>query len=81
MSSPKYPVPPLLQGIFLQSQYNTWLREKSWALFKRDKRRKLPFAITGTIELYKNMVHSAICASTMQDPYTGDMLDCGLITR
>lgn len=80
-SSPKYPVPPLLQGILSQSLYNTCVRVKSWTLFKRDKRRKLPFAITGTIEIYKNMVHSAMCASTMQDPYTGDTLDCGLIAK
>jgi hypothetical protein len=77
----RYPLPEFLEGIITQVKYNGWLRTKAWGLLRRDRRRKLPFALNADITLYKDMVHKAICAAGTQDPYTGETLQWELIDK
>jgi hypothetical protein len=81
MPAPHYPLPPYLQGRITQTRYDNWLRVKSWALLKRDRKRKRPYATPGSITMYKDAVQAAVWASGVTDPYTGDALAWELIDR
>lgn len=74
-----FPLPPVLRGTITPAAYDNWVRVKSWALFKRDRKRKLPPALNCPVALYKAEVNSAVAASGPLDPYTGDKLAWGLI--
>jgi hypothetical protein len=75
-----FPLPQFLQGLLTPAAYDNWVRVKAWALFKRDKRRKLPVALKSTIVQYKETVNGAVGASGPLDPYTGDKLKWDLIS-
>jgi hypothetical protein len=69
-----FPLPALLTGLMSPAEYNELVRVKAWALLKRDRKRKLPLALTNSIASYKAMVNSAIAAGGPFDPYTGERL-------
>ena len=74
----KYELPSFLAGIVTQAVYDKWLRAKSQAHFKRDKKRGNQ-AITN--ESYKIAIHRAVVDSKGFDEYTGETLDWKLIGK
>ena len=75
----RFPLPAVLEGLLPPAAYNNWVRVKAWALFKRDRKRKLPVALKSSVDLYKETVNGAVAAGGPLDPYTGDALKWGLI--
>jgi hypothetical protein len=69
-----FPLPTYLIGTITAAVYNVWVRVKSWALFKRDKKRKLPVTLKSSVVQYKQTMNNAVEAGGLLDPYTGDML-------
>jgi hypothetical protein len=81
MPAPKYPLPSYLAGTTSQDHYNKWLDRKALALFLRDKRRKRPYALAATRQLYKQKLHDTVMANASVDPFTGDALRWDLIHK
>jgi hypothetical protein len=69
-----YLLPTYLEGICSQKVYSKWLLQRARELYKRDKKQKRPCALTGSRSLYRKAIHEAVCAGSLFDPYTGDML-------
>jgi hypothetical protein len=74
-----FPLPAVLQGLMTPPEYNKLVRVKAWALFKRDRKRKLSVALTSSIDLYKETVNKAFASSGRLDPYSGEELRYDLI--
>ncbi len=75
----KYPLPPLLSGVFSVSAYDKWLNCKADSLRTRDIRLKRSFPVSCSKAVYKQKIHAAILASGGKDPYTGDTLRYDLL--
>jgi hypothetical protein len=73
------PLPSFLNGTCTDSEYRRWLRRKAVALFRRDKMRKIPFALESSFAVYRQLIHRAVMESGLYDPYTGDQLRWDLI--
>jgi hypothetical protein len=75
----KYPLPPVLNGIFNVSRYDKYLNCKADTLRKRDLRNGRPFAYQSSKAVYKSKIHAAFLNAGTKDPYTGDELRYDLI--
>jgi hypothetical protein len=54
-----YPLPSFLAGRVTVGLYNRWLDAKALWLFKRDKKRRKPYAAKSSKALYKSLIHLA----------------------
>src|SRR5690606_26427136 len=72
----RYKLPPFLDGIVEPKAYEKWLRRKSAALVKRDRKRDRPC----TCAAYREAIHKAVISSAGKDAYTGEYLDWSLIS-
>lgn len=73
----KYELPAFLVGTVTQAQYERWIRHKSRAHVRRDRKRGNP---TATNEEYNLAIHRAVIESEGGDFYTGERLDWSLIS-
>jgi hypothetical protein len=67
----KYPVPPYLAATTSQTDYDSWLNNKSANLLRKDKRRKRPCGRNATLSMYKAKIHQAVCNGNGRDPLYG----------
>jgi hypothetical protein len=81
MPVPKYPLPAFLIGIMTLLQYDKWLQVRAESLFKLDKARKRPYAIAGSIPMYKEKIHEAVLKNGTIDPFMGDPLNWELVQK
>jgi hypothetical protein len=59
--------------------YEKWLEKRGNEIYKRDLARSRPFALSGSVSLYKQNIHEAVVNSGGIDPYTGELLRWDLI--
>lgn len=76
--SPKYQRPGFLPSEVNQQVYERWLRGRSAAHFRRDRRRGNS---TSTGEEYRLAIHRAVLESNGTDFFTGEQLNWSLIGR
>ena len=75
----KYRLPSFLEGVLSLEVYKNWLDHRSDELYMRDRKRKCPYALNGSKQLYKETIHAAVQSGGPNDPYTGDALRFDLI--
>jgi len=75
----KYPLPAFLEGRCTPSVFYKWMNCKADTLFRRDKKRGMPYAKTASKSIYKAKIYAAVVASGNLDPFTGDSLAWELI--
>jgi hypothetical protein len=75
----KYFLPDFLTGRITLAAYKKWLDGRAGKLYVRDRALGRPFALHGSKELYKQMIHQAVLAGGMFDPFTGAALQWELI--
>jgi hypothetical protein len=75
----KYPVPSFLNGICTESTYSRWLDVKSNSLFQRDEERNKPYVHGISPVQYRQLIHQAVIATGLYDPYTGEAMRWDLI--
>jgi hypothetical protein len=78
-SPQKYFLPPFLTGIISEKDYLRWLRRKASHLYHSDLNQGTTCAKNGSAKLYKQLIHQAILACGMLDPYTGESLRYDLL--
>jgi hypothetical protein len=76
-----YPLPPFLQGVVSLKDYREWLDMKGHNLRLRDLKLKRPYAKVNPILAYKQKIHQAVLDGGQFDPYTGEKINWGLISR
>jgi len=76
----KYPLPSFLEGKCTPSAYFKWLDAKANTIFRRDRKRRKPYAIASTVAIYKGKVHNAVTSGGQYDPYTGEPLAWELVS-
>lgn len=74
-----YSVPEVLQNQISALTYRQWLNVKASSLRKRDLRTHKPFANATPRNVYMQKLNSAVIATGLFDPYTGDALRWDLI--
>jgi len=74
----KYSAPPYVLDHVKQSLYLDWLRKKAAAHVKRDRKR---WNETISASLYQDAIHRAVKGGDGKDPYTGALLEWGLIGK
>ncbi len=74
----KYEIPQFLAGLLSQETYEKWLRRKSQAHVKRDRKRGNSEA---TGKSYRVAIHTAVIDSQGKDAYTGENLHWNLISQ
>ncbi|HWZ42240.1 MAG TPA: hypothetical protein VNW97_02130 [Candidatus Saccharimonadales bacterium] len=74
----KYELPPFLEPILTQANYERWLLRKAMAHVRRDRKRGNQPA---TSEIYRMAIHKAVCSSNGKDDYTGEPLDWKLTSK
>jgi len=72
----KHTMPPFLEGKVCPEAYDRWLRRKTMAHVKRDRKRKH----ICTVAAYREAIHAAVILSEGKDAYTGEPLDWTLIS-
>jgi hypothetical protein len=78
---PCYMLPPFLQGVVSLKDYRDWLDHKANHLWVRDNKLKRPYAEENTKMVYKQSIHQAVLDGGEFDPYTGEKLNWGLISK
>jgi hypothetical protein len=78
---PKFPVPPIFADQCTQEDYNKTLTKRSKTLFKRDKKKKMPWVSTSSAAIYRAKMHEAFSNAGLNDPYTGDKIGYNLIGK
>ena len=76
-----YPLPSFLGGIVSSRDYNIIVYHRASAMQERDRHRKIAIAFTVHVRAYSDSMNSAVFRSGQTDPYTGDMLDWGLVRQ
>jgi hypothetical protein len=79
MQSKKYPPPDFVLVLTDIATYEKWLEKRANEVRQRDVKRGKPFALNGSVEMYKECIHAAVCACGGCDPYTGERLRWDLI--
>jgi hypothetical protein len=74
----KYQLPPFLLGQVTHGVYKQWLRRRTQAHVRRDRRRGNETAIG---EAYRDAIHSAVLESGGLDFYTGEELNWLIIGK
>mgnify|MGYP001286553180 FL=1 len=74
----KYALPPFLSNVVNQEAYEHWLRRKTQAHVRRDRKRGNTTAVG---ESYREAMHLAVIESAGLDAYTGEVLDWNLISQ
>ena len=77
-SNRKFERPSFLPREVTQAKYDYWLRRKSLAHARRDRKRGNS---TATVAAYKQAIHIAVCCSEGRDSYTGEELNWTLISK
>lgn len=80
MSSSAHPLPSSLQGRVSQQDYGKWLERNASRLFKRDRKRGMPYSVKSTRAEYRTLIHLAVVNGSRFDPYTGEELTWELIS-
>jgi hypothetical protein len=82
MNTPaKYILPDFLQGVISLDVYKNWLDHRADEIYMRDRKRKCPYALNGSKQLYKEAIHQAVLGNGRTDPFTGDILRWDLIGK
>jgi hypothetical protein len=68
-----------LQGRCSLATYKKWLYVRARELFNKDRLRKKPYALTGSVPFYKMLIHQAVNRGGQTDPFTADSLKWELI--
>lgn len=77
----KYPLPAYLKGVQTPYVYSHWVVGKSATVYRRDCRRKRPYALKSSQGEYGDAIHEAMIAGNGIDPFTGDRLRFELIDK
>jgi hypothetical protein len=78
---PWYLLPPFLQGVISVKDYRHWLELKGHNLRRRDLNLKRLFAKENSFAVYKQKIHQAVLDGGGLDPFTGEKLDWGLVSK
>jgi hypothetical protein len=76
-----YALPPFLLGVISQKDYCDWLERKGHNLRQGDTKLKRPYAKENTVMVYKQKIHQAVLDGGEFDPYTGEKINWGLISK
>jgi hypothetical protein len=76
-----YALPPFLLGVISQKDYCDWLQRKGHNLRQGDTKLKRPYAKENTVMVYKQKIHQAVLDGGEFDPYTGEKINWGLISK
>ena len=76
-----YPLPPFLMGAVSLKDYRKWLDMKGQNLRIRDLKLKRPYAKPNSVMMYKQKINQAVLDGGQFDPYTGEKINWGLISR
>lgn len=74
----KYQIPTFLGALITQERYERWLRGRTAAHIRRDRKRGNK-AASG--EVYRVAMHTAVVMSEGVDHYTGELLDWALLGK
>jgi hypothetical protein len=78
---PFYSLPPFLEGVISVTDYRHWLENRGTVLRQTDIKLKRPYAKLNSTMAYKQKIHQAVLDGGQFDPYTGEKINWGLISR
>jgi hypothetical protein len=76
-----YTLPPFLQGVVSLKDYREWLDLRGRDQHQRDLKLKRSYAKTNSVMMYKQKIHQAVLDGGQFDPYTGEKINWGLISK
>jgi hypothetical protein len=74
-----YSLPEFLIGICTEEDYRKWLIKRARELYLRDLAQGRPYTVHGSQAEYKKLIHAAVIAAGLIDPYTGETMNYALI--
>ncbi len=77
----QYPLPPFLKGVVSQRGYCMWLMNKGENLRRRDIKLNRPYSKVNSETVYNQKVHQAVLDGGEFDPFTGEKLNWGLVSK